>query len=87
MGTDKNCPSQSDVPNIFEEKTKKLKVKKMLPLTVYCEHCGFCMKKGDRFDTVKEEVGWESLLKVPIWRFQFKCYSWSAPFSVEFYPG
>ncbi|CAA3010766.1 Hypothetical predicted protein [Olea europaea subsp. europaea] len=67
----------------MEEKRQKFKVKMMLPFDVYCEHCGFCMGKGNRFVAVKEEAGWEALFEILIWRFKFNCYSCSAPFAIK----
>ncbi|CAA2988318.1 Hypothetical predicted protein [Olea europaea subsp. europaea] len=67
----------------MEEKRQKFKVKMMLPFDVYCEHCGFCMGKGNRFVAVKEEAGWETLFEIPICRFKFYCYSCSTPFAIK----
>ncbi|KAL2516903.1 Family of unknown function (DUF572) [Abeliophyllum distichum] len=88
MATYKILPSQSDVPKISKEKPKKFMVRrKALPFKVHCEYCGFCMDKGNKYDAVKEEVGWESLFEIPIWRFKFNCYSCSAPFFIKTDPG
>ncbi|CAI9768995.1 unnamed protein product [Fraxinus pennsylvanica] len=69
------------------EKLQKFKVKMTLPFNVYCEHCGFFMGKGNRFEAAKEEAGWETLFDIPIWRFKINCYSCSAPFAIKTDPG
>ncbi|KAL2472433.1 Family of unknown function (DUF572) [Abeliophyllum distichum] len=93
MATKNLLQSQLDVPKIStrlmenEKKPKKFKVKKVMPFTLYCEHCNFCVEKGNKIDAVKKEAGWEKVFDIPIWRFQFKCYSCSSPFSIKFDAG
>ncbi|KAK4431207.1 hypothetical protein Salat_0882800 [Sesamum alatum] len=62
-------------------------VKMHIPFELRCNECGRRTHKGDIYLGLKEEVEKDSCLDVEIYRFDFKCPSCRATFSIKSDPG
>ncbi|KAL3645904.1 hypothetical protein CASFOL_011084 [Castilleja foliolosa] len=62
-------------------------LKMVMPFGIQCDNCERQTKKGDTIWALKEKIGVDPSLEVNVYRFQSKCISCVAMFSIVTDPG
>lgn len=52
---------------------KAIKVRTMIPFTVYCLNCGSFLYKGSKFNSIKKKINHNTYLGIDIYRFYMNC--------------